>query len=74
MSEIVAGPLRSRYGAKMCKLCQRGISIGAMVSKVAASGKTTQHGQGPGMWVHSYCAVSPIASADNVSVQKVLFE
>ena len=74
--EIVAGPLPSRYGAKSCKICGRGISLGAMVCKLATPGKTTQHGQGPGPWVHEWCAELAVSSSSEQddSTQGVLFE
>ena len=53
---IVAGPLRSQYQSKTCKICGLGIRYGQLICKLATSGKTTQHGQGPGVWVHEECA------------------
>ena len=74
--EIVAGPLPSRYGAKSCKICRRGISLGAMVCKLATPGKTTQHGQGPGLWIHEWCAdlAVQLPSLEDDLVQQVLFD
>ena len=74
---IVAGPLRSRYGAKACRICDRGISLGAMVCKLATLGNTTQHGQGPGPWVHEWCAdliESSSSSGKDDATQEVLFK
>ena len=68
MNEIVAGPLRSQYPSKTCKVCGLGIRYGQLICKLATSGKTTQHGQGPGVWVHEECAESAESS------QQMLFE
>lgn len=56
--ELVASTTSKWGGA--CKTCSTFIRQGEPVYKLAAPGKTTKHGQGPGDWVCATCAAPAI--------------
>lgn len=56
--ELVASTT-SKWGGS-CASCKQFIRRGAPVHKLAAPGKTTKHGQGPGIWVCGECAAPAI--------------
>ncbi len=49
----VGKPVPAGWQGATCRLCKTKIEQGCMIIKVAAEGSTTQHGQGPGYWVHA---------------------
>lgn len=48
---FVGKAVPSRWGGTRCRLCGGAIDSGTLIVKVATGGTTTQHGQGPGIWV-----------------------
>jgi hypothetical protein len=55
VNEIVAKSLSKNGGRCACG-CGRTIPKLGVIYKVAAQGRTTPSGQGPGFWVGAYCA------------------
>lgn len=58
VGQLVASTTSKWGGA--CADCRRHIAIGAPVHKLATTGKTSKHGQGPGKWVCTSCATPAI--------------
>jgi hypothetical protein len=62
VGDLVASTFSKWGGA--CADCRQHIRIGGEVYKLATTGKTTRHGQGPGKWVCMTCAGPAIERKD----------